>query len=124
MVFTSMPRWFEATGGILGACYMITAVYVTQTVGVQFFFSLVVVGQLSSSVLLDHLGFVGLPVKRADGVKGFAVLLALCGEQITFYNLGRVKHGLMRVVDYRCVGFGFGWRGRRIARRRVPSNDH
>ena len=73
------PMWWELCGGVCGAAYMLTAVSLTPALGVELFFSLVVVGQLGASLALDHIGFVGMPVSTATPAKLCALFVALAG---------------------------------------------
>jgi bacterial/archaeal transporter family-2 protein len=73
------PQWWEFGGGVAGAIYMAIAVTAAPIVGVEMFFSLVVVGQLSASIFLDHIGFVGLPISLANKGKFISLAVALAG---------------------------------------------
>jgi bacterial/archaeal transporter family-2 protein len=80
MVFArEQPRWFELCGGLAGALYMLIAMTCVQALGVELFFSLVVVGQLTSSLLIDHTGFLGMPLNRATPHKVASLAVALVG---------------------------------------------
>ena len=73
------PQWFELCGGCCGATFMLIAMVCVQKLGVELFFSLIVVGQLSSATLQDHVGFLGLPVSPASRAKLVALAVALLG---------------------------------------------
>ena len=73
------PQWYELCGGVCGAVYMMIAMFAVTSLGVELFFSLVVVGQLTASLTLDHVGFLGLPVSRATKTKLASLMVALLG---------------------------------------------
>ena len=53
-----VPLWAWA-GGVLGACYVLAATILAPRLGAAAFLSLVVVGQLAASLLIDHFGWLG-----------------------------------------------------------------
>jgi len=53
-----MP-WWAWCGGLLGVFYVVTATLVGPRLGAAVFLALVVLGQLVSSVLVDHYGWLG-----------------------------------------------------------------
>lgn len=52
--WSELPRPFELLGGACGALFMLTAVHAAPALGTATLFALVVVGQLSASVVADH----------------------------------------------------------------------
>lgn len=54
------PAWVWA-GGVLGAAYVLASMMLGPRLGALAFFSLVILGQLASSVLVDHFGLLGFP---------------------------------------------------------------
>lgn len=74
------PPWVW-TGGLLGAFYVTVIILATPRIGATATFALVIAGQLSASILMDHFGVLGLPKHPADWVRllgvGFLVLGAL-----------------------------------------------
>jgi transporter family-2 protein len=52
-------EWSHWTGGLLGACYIVGAIVVAPRLGAATFIAVVVAGQMLSSLLLDHYGWVG-----------------------------------------------------------------
>jgi transporter family-2 protein len=74
------PPWVWA-GGLLGAFYVTVIILATPRIGATATFALVIAGQLSASILMDHFGVLGLPKHPADWMRllgvGFLVLGAL-----------------------------------------------
>lgn len=51
--------WWQWSGGLLGAFYIVTAAYSGPRIGALLFMALVLAGQLGMAVLLDHNGWAG-----------------------------------------------------------------
>jgi len=75
----AIPRIAWVGGGMLGAFYLITTILGPARLGVAAFFSLVVLGQLCASLLLDHFGLLGLPTHPANLPRILGVLLLIAG---------------------------------------------
>ncbi|HEX4389724.1 MAG TPA: DMT family transporter [Steroidobacteraceae bacterium] len=56
-----VPGW-AWYGGVLGAFYVATSVIVGPRLGAATLLSLIVLGQLLTSLLVDHFGWIGFPV--------------------------------------------------------------
>jgi bacterial/archaeal transporter family-2 protein len=56
--------WYAFTGGLLGAFYVATVVLVLPRLGMALTFSLIVAGQIVISVIMDHFGLLGNPVRE------------------------------------------------------------
>lgn len=56
-------RW---TGGLFGAAYGLTAILLANAVGAGTLMALVVTGQLVSSIIIDHFGWLGFDVHPAS----------------------------------------------------------
>ncbi|MBR0798221.1 DMT family transporter [Bradyrhizobium jicamae] len=66
------------TGGLFGAAFIATCVFMIPRLGVASVVTLVVVGQLLSSLVFDHFGLLGTPQHQATVVRllGAACLIA------------------------------------------------
>ncbi len=68
---TSLPSWeslaevpwYAWLGGAMVTLYFIIMIFNAPTVGLGFAISLVVAGQLTTSMIIDHFGLLGLPVQ-------------------------------------------------------------
>jgi transporter family-2 protein len=67
------------TGGVLGAVYLTLAVILTPRLGAAVTFGLVITGQLIASVVLDHFGWLGIPVHQINVPRVLGVLLLMAG---------------------------------------------
>ncbi len=72
----SLISW---TGGILGAFFVASAVILVPKLGVALTFSLIVAGQMMVTLILDHYGFLGLPVKEINIQRVMGVTLIVLG---------------------------------------------
>lgn len=70
-------HWWHWAGGLLGAYFVFTAAFVAPQIGALLFMTLVLLGQLSSAVLLDHQGWIGYqpaPINLGK-IAGLALIL-------------------------------------------------
>jgi len=74
---TGVP-WYLLLGGVLGAAYVFSALVTVSTIGAGGVAAATITGQLTFSVVLDRIGFLGLeetPI-TLDRILGIALLLA------------------------------------------------
>ena len=74
---TGVP-WYLLLGGILGAAYVFSALVTVSSIGAGGVAAATITGQLTFSVVLDRIGFLGLeetPISL-DRILGVALLLA------------------------------------------------
>jgi bacterial/archaeal transporter family-2 protein len=69
-------------GGLLGAFFVTCTIVLAPRIGVAMTFSLVVAGQMLITLVLDHFGFLGLPVKEVSLARIGGVLLIIVGVAI------------------------------------------
>lgn len=72
-------HWWHWAGGLLGAFFVFTAAFVAPRIGALLFMALVLLGQLSSAVFLDHQGWVGYKEIPINLGKIAGLLLILSG---------------------------------------------
>lgn len=74
---TQLPVW-AWFGGIAGVVYITSALLLTPRLGASGFIVCVIAGQLLISLLIDHLGLMGLPTKAANPgrIAGVALIFA------------------------------------------------
>ena len=70
--------WYYLLGGVLGAAYVFTALVVVGTIGAGGVAAATITGQLTFSIVLDRIGFLGLDEVALtwDRILGVALLLA------------------------------------------------
>lgn len=59
------PRWL-LTGGVLGPIYVVALTLATPVIGVGATMVAVLAGQVGGSLLIDHFGWLGSPVRRIN----------------------------------------------------------
>lgn len=69
-------------GGLLGAFFVASTVILAPRIGVAMTFSLIVAGQMLVTLVLDHFGFLGLPVKEISLARVGGILLITLGVVI------------------------------------------
>jgi bacterial/archaeal transporter family-2 protein len=65
-------------GGLLGAFFVTSAVVLVPRLGVALTFSLLIAGQMIVTLIIDHFGLLGLPVKEVSvaRIAGIALIAA------------------------------------------------
>jgi bacterial/archaeal transporter family-2 protein len=71
-------QWYHWVGGLIGAVYVTGIIVLIPRLGAGLAFALIVSGQLIMSVLMDHYGWMGIPVNPISWTKmlGFVLLVA------------------------------------------------
>jgi bacterial/archaeal transporter family-2 protein len=72
-------EWWNWIGGPLGALIVLAGASLARELGAAVFISLVVAGQLTCSLLLDHFALMGLKEQAISLGKVFGVLLVVAG---------------------------------------------
>jgi len=77
---SSLPHlpWWKLVGGVLGAFFVFSTIHLAPRLGIAAMLALIITGQIATSLLLDRVGFLGLPVREISVVKlaGAALLVA------------------------------------------------
>jgi transporter family-2 protein len=70
--------WWELIGGLLGSFFVSSTIVLAPRIGIAAMITLVVTGQIITSLVLDRIGFLGLPVREISAAKlcGAALLVA------------------------------------------------
>jgi bacterial/archaeal transporter family-2 protein len=74
--------WWEWTGGILGAIFVSTTIFVVPRIGTAAAMSAVIAAQLMTGVVLDHLGAFGVRQIPVDLKRFIGILLLLAGAAL------------------------------------------
>jgi transporter family-2 protein len=72
------PAW-AWTGGLLGAFFVATTIYLAPKLGAASLMAWLITGQFLSSLLLDQFGLVGYAVREISPLRVLGVLLLLIG---------------------------------------------
>lgn len=79
---SSTVHWSVWTAGLLGAFYVAAVIILIPKIGAALTFGLVVAGQLSVSLLLDHYGLLGLPIHEVNWQRIAGIVLVIGGVVI------------------------------------------
>lgn len=71
--------WWIWSGGALGIVYVASSVVLGHRLGLTLFFTLVVAGQIVSSMVIDHFGVGGAVVRSVNWGRVLGAGLVLCG---------------------------------------------
>jgi len=74
--------WYVWLAGLLGAYYVSTVIVIMPRLGVALTFGLIITGQMVVSLLFDHFGWLGVPIKPISWGKIVGALLLLAGVAI------------------------------------------
>jgi bacterial/archaeal transporter family-2 protein len=75
-------QWYYLLGGALGAAYVFSALVLVSEVGAGAVAAATVTGQLTTSVVLDRIGFLGLDQEPLTASRVSGVLLLLAGTYL------------------------------------------
>lgn len=77
-VFASVP-WWAWLGGMLGAFYVASSTVVAVELGATTLLGLALLGQLATALVIDHYGWLGLPVNPVTWTRLAGVALLGAG---------------------------------------------
>lgn len=75
-------HWTYWMGGVLGASFVTSVIYIAPRIGFASFLMLVVCGQLFMSMMIDHFGLFGVNPQPATLSKIIGILIAAVGVYI------------------------------------------
>lgn len=75
--------WWMWVGGAAGVAYLTAALLLAPKVGVASFMVAAVAGQMIASLIIDHFGLMGLPVKPVNTARIIGLALIVAGMIIT-----------------------------------------
>jgi transporter family-2 protein len=75
-------EWYYLLGGALGAAYVFSALVLVSQIGAGGVAAATVTGQLTTSVVLDRIGFLGLEQTPLTLGRGLGVALLLAGTYL------------------------------------------
>ncbi|MBD8730411.1 DMT family transporter [Pseudomonas sp. CFBP 13710] len=83
--------WWIWIGGITGAVYVATSLFLLPKVGAASFILCVIAGQMVAALLLDHFGLLGLAVKPVGFGRISGIAIMLIGLAIAQYSSVQTK---------------------------------
>jgi bacterial/archaeal transporter family-2 protein len=74
--------WWTWCGGLMGALYVLGAVLIAPRIGPGPLLALVVMGQMSAALMLEHFGWLGTVQHPVNGVRILGVVLIVAGAAL------------------------------------------
>lgn len=71
--------WWKFTGGLLGVLYVTAVVIAAPRIGAANALAFIVAGQFVAAIIIDHYGWMGLPVKFISWQRIAGIVLLLAG---------------------------------------------
>jgi transporter family-2 protein len=75
-------EWYYLIGGLLGAAYVFTALFLVDDIGAGGVAAATITGQLTLSVVLDRIGVLGLEQTSLSATRVLGVVLLLAGTYL------------------------------------------
>lgn len=82
------PLW-KLSGGLLGALFVFTTVFLAPKLGIANMLFVIVIGQLAAAAIIDHFGLIGMAVREASlpkliglGVMAFGLAVFSFGDKL------------------------------------------
>jgi len=116
--FSSIGDADKATlfGGLIGAMYVATATVTISRIGAGAVAAATIAGQLTSSVVIDDFGWVGVDTIPVTGLRVFGAVLLLLGTVLIVYRKkyvddveGAGKAGIIAIGAMTLAGAGVGF---------------
>ncbi|BCJ90915.1 hypothetical protein IZ6_16500 [Terrihabitans soli] len=77
--FKHLPAWVWFSGGILGAFIVFFSLFLVPRIGVAALAAFIIAGQLTAAALIDHFGFLGVPVHELHVWRVVGLVLLFAG---------------------------------------------
>lgn len=81
--FSAIP-WWALTGGVLGAIWVLAAIWSVPHLGVVTMMSAMVLGQMIAAMVIDSGGIMGLEVRSINPSRLFAIALVSLGVVMSY----------------------------------------
>ncbi|UTV26362.1 DMT family transporter [Photobacterium atrarenae] len=82
--------WWAWFGGVAGVIYITAALVLTPKLGATTFIVCVITGQVMVSLLIDHFGLLGLPVKEVNLGRIIGITLIISGMiMVQYFTSGK-----------------------------------
>jgi len=84
----ALPRipWWQWLGGVMGAFFVFGSTLLAPRIGLAAMVTLIVAGQVCSSLAFDRFGLVGLPVRGLSWVRLAGAVLILAGAVLVNFG--------------------------------------
>lgn len=75
-------KWYQYTGGLLGAFMVFTVILTVPKIGSANMFSLIVASQLVTALVYDHFGLIGLKPSPINGYRLLGAIMLIVGAYL------------------------------------------
>jgi transporter family-2 protein len=82
----SQSPWWIWTGGLLGVLFIWSSVVVGPRLGVAMFLTLVMAGQMITSLIIDHYGWLHMEAVKANPWRVIGVVIVMVGATIVTWT--------------------------------------
>jgi transporter family-2 protein len=79
-------EWWKFTGGLCGVLYITAVVIAAPRIGAANALGLIVIGQFSAAIIIDHFGWMGMPMKPITFYRIGGIVLLLAGAYLIQKN--------------------------------------
>lgn len=79
----SIP-WWALTGGLLGAIWVLAAIWSVPRLGVMTMFAAMILGQMIAALLIDSGGLLGLEARRISSTRLASISLVAVGVMLSY----------------------------------------
>jgi bacterial/archaeal transporter family-2 protein len=79
-------EWWKFTGGLCGVLYITAVVIAAPRIGAANSLGLIVLGQFVAAIIIDHFGWMGLPVKEISWYRVGGICLLMAGAYLIQKN--------------------------------------
>jgi transporter family-2 protein len=85
---SGLPRvvWWQWLGGLMGAFFVFGSTLLAPRIGLAAMISLIVAGQVLSSLICDHFGWLGLQVRGISWIRLAGAFLLLAGAVLVNFG--------------------------------------
>ena len=81
----AIPMWLYVSSGALGLFCFTTLIFLTPKIGISLVVAVMIVAQLTLSVIFDHFGLFGLEVREVNLYKILGVVFLITGVVLCLY---------------------------------------
>lgn len=79
------PAW-KFAGGFLGAAFVFGTVFLAPRIGLLSLIVLVIAGQLSTSMAIDHFGLINMATRKVSSVRVLGACVVALGVAVTLFG--------------------------------------
>lgn len=78
--------WWKYQGGLLGAGFVFTTVFLAPKLGITQMLFFIIIGQLLTAAVIDHFGLIGMPVRPIQMWQLLGLVVMALGLMLFFFG--------------------------------------